>query len=242
MNPLMVGPPPRSHSIRTTVVLVLLFIPANGGLAKDVLVEEVLSIDSSRKSGELEAPWARKRVKSALEDMLQEAHPVIFVHPANGNICTSVSPRSPQSAALGVGVLEDNSAAWCALTKDTLVSTVQRSIKRQSQHQAYRGQVRNYEIHLQVALLQCLQYIMMTCLDVHHGGLSQCTPLLPVQAQSGGWTRRQVDRCLARLAQKGHLNPVLGGLAAPFPNIRGYSGLLMVFSVVDESLLGRSLP
>ena len=62
-----------------------------------------------------------------------------------------------------------------------------------------------------------------------------------MQAQSSGWSKRQVDRCLDRLSEKGHLNPVLAGVAAPFPKIRGYSGLLMVLSVVEESLLRRSL-
>ena len=158
------------------MVLILLDIPANGGLLKDVLVDEVCSFDRNRKSEELEAPWTRKRVKSQLASMLGEPHPVVFVHPASGNISTSVAPRSPESAALGVGVLEDSAAAYCALTRPTLVSTVQKCIRAQSHHQRYRGQIRNYEIHLQVAVLQCLQYIITTWPDLQDSGLSQCTP------------------------------------------------------------------
>ena len=69
----------------------------------------------------------------------------------------------------------------------------------------------------------------------------RCTAQLPLKVQKNGFSKAQVDRCLDQMARKGHLNPVLAGVAQPFPNIRGYRGLILIFSVIDESILGRSL-
>ena len=137
--------------MRTTVVLILLTILANGGLPEDTLVAEVMSFDRLRKSEDMEEVWTRRRVKGRLGEMLGEPNPIIIIDAETGNLCTTVGPRTPESGALGVGVVEDAAAAVCALSTPTLVSSVQKAIRRESEHAAYRGQVRNYEIFLQVA-------------------------------------------------------------------------------------------
>ena len=65
--------------------------------------------------------------------------------------------------------------------------------------------------------------------------------LLPLQAQEHGYSKKQTARCLQVLAEKGHISPTHARVGALYPSVKGVRGVIVFYSVVDESLLGRSL-
>ena len=87
-----------------------------------------------------------------------------------------------------------------------------------------------------------LQYLTVaSCFNLTAQHTTNPHTLLPLQAKAHGFTKKQTDRCLQVLAEKGHINATHALKGVPYPNIKGVVEVIIFYSIVDDSLLGRSL-
>ena len=134
-------------------------LPDDVGLLPDHLVREVLEFDVSRKSASLEKPWNMARGRKMLQELLAENWSPIQLNPNTGHVISRLEPGSPQASALGCGVISDPIDCTVALSRPTLVATVQDSIKTMARcptWAARAGVFRNFEVFLVVGRLQCI--------------------------------------------------------------------------------------